>query len=202
MDRSRTVTTIFMVVALIVMAALAISVNRKSESGAAAGLQPLPGLTENLRSVERITAFPATRIRSVRIRRTNGDELAVIRERPASPEFQFETPPSGDITPYSRILFANAEFLDSLSSRNAFTVTGIVDERDIGELTYTSFDGLVLKCVVFRSDDTTGLRMIATHSEKLEARYENAESANLIPTQEIVDIANKLNGRVYRLPDS
>jgi hypothetical protein len=203
MNTSKTITSVFMVVALVVMAALAISVNQKSETNEddVAEFKALPGLAENLRSMAKITEFPASHIRSVRITRTNGNEVAVIREQPDSREFQFETPPAESVTAYSAILYANAAFLDALRSSNAFAVTGFDEERVIGQLTYTTFDGLVLKSVVFRAQDATWLRMIATHSPKLEARYTEATDADLLSADEIIEIARKLDGRVYRKPD-
>jgi hypothetical protein len=202
MENSRTITSIFMAVALVAMAALAISVNQKSVPEVGFEFSPLPGLAENLHSVEGITQFPAGNIRSVRIVRTNGDEIAVIRDEPATREFQFETTPPESITPYSAILFANASFLDALKMNNAIAVTGFSDEAVIGELTYSSFDGLVLKFVVFRANDATWLRMIAAHSAKLAARYDRETEASLLPTDEIVEIAHRLNGRIYKKPDN
>jgi hypothetical protein len=134
MENTKTITSIFMVVALVAMAALAISVNQKSMPEAEIESSPLPGLAENLHSVEGITQFPAGNIRSVRIVRTNGDEIAVIRDEPATREFQFETTPPESITPYSAILFANASFLDALNMSNAIAVTGFSNETVIGEL--------------------------------------------------------------------
>jgi hypothetical protein len=203
MDASKTITSIFMVVALVAMALLAISVNQKSspEKAGATEFVLLPGLAENLRSVERITGFPASHIRSVRLVRTSGEELAVIREQPDGDEFQFETLPPESVTAYSAILFANAAFLDGLRSDNAFAVTGFADENVIGQLTYTSFDGLVLKSIVFRAQDATWLRMIASHAPKLEARYVETTDYDLLSTAEIIEFAHKLNGRVYRKPD-
>ena len=185
-----------MVVALIAMAALAISVNQKSVPEVELESSPLPGLAENLRSVEEITQFPAGNIRSVRIVRTNGDEIAVIRDEPATRDFQFETAPPESISPYSAILFANASFLDALNMSNAIAVTGFSDEAVIGELTYSSFDGLVLKFVVFRANEATWLRMIASYSDKLAARYDKATETSLLPTHEIVEISHRLNGLV------
>ena len=201
MESSRNVTSIFMVVALIAMAALAVSVSQRSDPESQPDSILLPGLAENLLAMERITDFPATHIRSVRIVRTDGEELAVIREQPGSREFEFETSRPDSLAPYSGILFANASFLDGLRSSNAFGVTGFTDETVIGELTYTSFDGLVLKTVVFRADNATGLRMLATYSQKLKARYDESSSVSLLPTDEIIEIARRLNGRVYKQTD-
>lgn len=201
MESSRNVTSIFMVVALIAMAALAVSVSQRSDRESQPDPILLPGLAENLLAMERITDFPATHIRSVRIVRTDGEELAVIREQPGSREFEFETSRPDSLAPYSGILFANASFLDGLRSSNAFGVTGFTDETVIGELTYTSFDGLVLKNVVFRGKDATGLRMLATYSQKLKARYDESSSVSLLPTDEIIEIARRLNGRVYKQTD-
>ena len=196
MESSRTVTSIFIVVALVAMAALAVSVNRKSAPEAEPVL--LPGLTENLRSMEEITDFPADHIRSVRIVRTNGEELAVIRERPAVSEFRFATTPPESITPFSAILFANAAFLDGLRSPDA---SGFRDAQVISELTYTSFDELVLKFVFFQTEDATWLKIVATHSPKLEARYAATSDSGLLPTNAIIQIVQRLNGRVYKRLD-
>lgn len=192
-----------MVVALVAMAALAVSVSQRSEPEPEPEPEYalLPGLAENLLAAEKITDFPATNIRSVRIVRTNGEELAVIRKNPGSREFEFETSRPDSIAPYSGILFANASFLDGLQSRDSFTVTGFTDETVIGGLTYTSFDGLVLKNVVFRAEDATWLRMIATYSRKLAAQYDKSGDASLLPTDEVIEIARRLNGRVYKKPD-
>jgi len=201
MESSRNITSIFMVVALVAMAALAVSVSQRSDPEPGSEYALLPGLAENLLAVEKITDFPATQIRSVRIVRTDGEELAVIRNNPGNREFEFETPRPDSIAPYSGILFANASFLDGLRSRNAFTVTGLPDETVIGELTYTSFDGLVLKTVVFRAEEATWLRMIATYSRKLAAQHNKSGDTNLLPDEEIIEIARRLNGRVYKQPD-
>ena len=143
----------------------------------------------------------AAHIRSVRIVRTNGEALTVIRERPAVSEFRFEIIPPENITPFSAILFANAAFLDGLRSSDAFVVISFQDEQVIGELTYTSFDGLVMKFVVFRAEDATWLRMIATHSPKREARYGTTTSSELLSTDAVIEIAHSLNGRVYKRLD-
>jgi hypothetical protein len=201
MESSKTITSIFIAVALVAMAALAISVNQKSAQETDSVPALLPGLAENISSVERITGFPASHIRSVRLLRTNRDELAVARETPVSANFQFETTSPESITPYSAMLFANAAFLDGLDPGHGFSVTGFSVEKTIGELTYSSFDGLVLKFVVFRAQDATWLRMIASYSNKLAARYQDTPEASLLSGAEIVEIARGLNGRVYKRPD-
>jgi len=201
MDSTKKITSIFMVVALIAMAALAVSVNQKAEDDPEPEPMLLPGLAENLRSMEKITGFPASHVRSVRIKRTDGEELAVAREQPDSQEFQFEASSPDSIAPFSGILFANASFLENLRSTNAFTVMGFSDELVIGELTYTSFDGLVLKFIVFRAEDATWLRMIASHSQKLADRYDESGTTGLLPPDAIIETARRLNGRVYKKPD-
>ena len=65
-----------MVVALLAMAALAFWTNRQDDTTQI--VSPLPGLAENLVALEKITDFPHTHVRSVRITRTNGDELELI----------------------------------------------------------------------------------------------------------------------------
>jgi hypothetical protein len=202
MESSKTITSIFIAVALVAMAALAISVNQKSAPETDSVPALLPGLAENLGSVERFTGFPASHIRSVRLLRTNRDELAMARVTPVNAKFQFEITPPESITPYSAILFANAAFLDGLDPGYGFSVTGFTEEKTIGELTYSSFDGLVLKFVVFRAKDATWLRMIASYSDKLAARYQDTPEASLLSGAEIVEIAHRLNGRVYKRPDS
>jgi hypothetical protein len=201
MESSKTVTSIFIAVALVALAALAISVNQKSAREPKSVPTLLPGLAENLGSVERITGFPANHIRSVRMVKTNGEALTVAREIPDSRDFQFETTPPESITPYSAILFANAAFLGGLSPNNGFSVTGITEETVIAKLTYTSFDGLVLKFVVFTAEDTTGLRMIAAYSDKLATRYPERSDTTLLSGDEIFNIARSLDGRIYKQPD-
>ena len=202
MESSKTVTSIFIAVALVALAALAISVNQKS------ALEPepvptlLPGLSENLASMERITGFPVSHIHSVRLVRTNKEELAVTRDAPDSPEFQFEIAPAESISPYSTMLFANTSFLDGLDPNDGFSVIGFSEEKTIAELTYSSFDGLILKFVFFRAEDATWLRMIASYSDKLAARYRDTSAATLLSGNEVLDIAHNLNGRVYKRPDS
>ena len=65
METSRKITTIFMVVALLAMAALAFWTNRQDETTQI--VSPLPGLAENLVAIQKITDFPHTHLRSVRI---------------------------------------------------------------------------------------------------------------------------------------
>lgn len=202
MESSKTVTSIFIVVALVAMAALAISVDQKSGHEIEPISPPLPGLIENLHSMENFTGFPASHIRSVRMIRTNGEELAVIREMPDSSKFQFETVPPKIITPYSALLFANASLLDGLHSDKGFVVTGVSDEKIITKLTYSSFDGLILKLVVFTAEDATWLRMVASYSEKLATRYQDITSIALLSDDEIIEITRSLNDRIYKQPDN
>jgi hypothetical protein len=202
MESSKTVTSIFIVVTLVAMVALAISVNQKSALETEPVPTLLPGLSENLGSMERITGFPVSHIRSVRLVRTNKEELAVIRDTPDSPEFQFEIAPPESITPYSTMLFANTSFLDGLNRKYGFSVISFSEETIISELTYSSFDGLILKFIFFRAEDATWLRMIALYSDKLAARYRDASDVTLLSGNEILDIARSLNGRVYKLHDS
>jgi len=54
---------------------------------------------------------------------------------------------------------------------------------------------------VFRAQNATWLRMIASHAPKLEARYVETTDYDLLSTAEIIEFAHKLNGRVYRKPD-
>jgi hypothetical protein len=202
MESSKTVTSIFIVVTLVAMVALAISVNQKSALETEPVPTLLPGLSENLGSMERITGFPVSHIRSVRLVRTNKEELAVTRDTPDSPEFQFEIAPPESITPYSTMLFANTSFLDGLNRNYGFSVISFSEETIISELTYSSFDGLILKFIFFRAEDATWLRIIASYSDNLAARYLDTSDITLLSGNEVLDIARSLNGRVYNLHDS
>jgi len=204
MESSKKITSIMMVVAVVTLAALAFSVYRDSalRNTPAEVIQmqsPLPGLAENLLSLERVINYPATSIRSIIVERTNGEQTTLIRDAPDNFEFKFLDTAPENMTPFSAILFTNAVLLDSLESGDAFTVSGTAEEKRLGSLTYTSFDGLVLESLVFRSNNATWLRMVAAHSPKLAARFTDTVPAG---SQSAAEVARRLNGRVYRQPDS
>jgi hypothetical protein len=203
MESSKTVTSVFIVVALVALVALAVSIQRRAPNNAQpeADQTVLPGLTENLRSISRIIDFPADHIRSVRITRTDGEELAVERLDPAS-DWQFEAGSPEDIIPYTAILYANSAFLDNLKSPEKFAVNAVEPEMQLGKLIYTSFDGLVLNCTVFRASEGTWLRMTAAYSPKLAERFVSPDSSSLFSEAKINSIAAKLQGRLYKKPDS
>lgn len=204
MESSKKITTIMIVVAIVTLAALALSTGRQSEQAEQpvdSQTELLPGLYKNLQSLERIAGFPRRNIRSVILTRSNGEQLTLIREQPDTENYSYLDSPPRDITPFSAILFANASFLDALASADTFVVTGAEEDLRLGSLKYTSFDGLVLELIVFRSGNSTKLRMIATYSEKLAERYDDAQSERFLPAREIKETARRLNGRVYTAKD-
>lgn len=202
MDSSRRVTSIFIAVALLALAALAISVNRQKSSAAGPDTAVLPGLAENLRSIERITGYPYENFRAVRIMRTNGDEISVVRNN-ITAGFEFRSAPSSDTdkAAYSAILYANAAFLDQLSSEGSVVVTSSKPEQKMGRLVYTSFDGLVLENTVFRADNATWLKMTAGYSDKLAADNLDGNRGKLLSPSEVKDVVTRLQGRIYKMPD-
>jgi hypothetical protein len=209
MASSKRITSIMIAVALVTLAALAISTgwdsNRDSGRNPDENKQPdyslLPGLAENLASLERITGHPLANFRSVIITRANSEKVTVIRESPGAAEFSFLNTPPADLTPFSAILFANASLLNQLDSADDFVVTGVIEDRVLGKLKYTSFDGLVLECIVFSGADAIWLRMIAAHAPKLANRFASLPATGLLPADEIKQTARRLNGRVYKAPD-
>ncbi len=202
MDSSRRVTSIFIAVALLALAALAINVNRQASSAAEPDMSVLAGLAENLRSIENITGYPYENFRVVKVMRTNGDEISVARQNiKAGFEFREAPPSDTDKAAYSAILYANAAFLDQLSSGDAFVVTGGAAEQPIGRLVYTSFDGLVLENTVFRAGNATWLKMTAGYSAKLAADNPKTGGRKWMSASEVKDIVTRLQGRLYKLPD-
>lgn len=202
MDSSRRVTSIFIAVALLALAALAISVNRQRSPEAEPDMSVLPGLAENLRSIEKITGYPHENFRTVTVMRTNGDEVSVARQN-IKAGFAFVETPSSDTekAAYSAILYANAAFLDELSSGDSFAVTGGIPEQQIGRLVYNSFDGLVLENTVFRAGNATWLKMTAAYSEKLAADTAERERRQLMSASEVKELTSRLQGRMYKMPD-
>jgi hypothetical protein len=202
MDSGRRVTNIFIAVALLALAALAINVSRQKSSTNDPDMSVLPGLAENLQSIGRITGFPYENFRVVKIMRTNGDEISVARKN-SKTGFEFRSAPLSDTdkAAYSAILYANAVFLDELASEDSVVVTGSNPEQQIGRLVYTSFDGLVLENTVFRADNATWLRMTAGYSDKLAAENPEGERGKLMSANEVKDVVTRLQGRLYKMPD-
>jgi len=200
MDSSKRVTSIFIAVALLALAALAISVSLDRLDPPAPEISVLPGLAENLRSIEKLTGYPAANVRVVRVIRTNGGEVALTRESMTS-AFKFR---SANIAEHekaatSAILYANASFINSLYDKKiAFAVTGVPPEQVLGRLIYTGFDGLVFENTVFRDQDSTWLKVTAGTSAKL-AKEE--AGSGLLSEQEIKNLATSLQGRIYRITD-
>jgi hypothetical protein len=203
MDSSRRVTSIFIAVALLALAALAINVNHQKSSAADPDMSVLPGLAENLRSIAHITGYPYENFRVVKVMRSNGDEISVVRKNiEAGFEFRSAPPPSDtDKAAYSAILYANAAFLDELSSEDSVVVTGSEPEQQIGRLVYTSFDGLVLENTVFRAGNASWLKMTAGYSDKLAATNLEGERGKLMSANEVKDVVTRLQGRIYKMPD-
>jgi hypothetical protein len=201
MDSSKRITSIMIAVAVITLAALAISTGWESRQSVPPDNSVLPGLEENLVSLERITEHPLNNVRSVIISRSNGQEITVIRDAPGESGFGLLDTAPADLTPFSAILFANASLLNQLDSADTFIVTGVAPERVMGKLKYTTFDGLVLECIVFSAADDVWLRMVAAHSPKLADRFADSAETGLLSADEIQQTARRLNGRVYRAHD-
>jgi hypothetical protein len=202
-ESSKKITSVMMVVAIVTLAVLAFNTGRESSEVATRQTQfdLLPGLQKNLQSVERISGFPYRNIRSVILTRSNGEQLTIIRDKPGTRDFSYLDGPPPDLAPFSAILFANASFLDALASADTFVVSGVEEDLRLGSLKYTSFDGLVLELIVFRSGNSTKLRMIATYSEKLAALYEGSDAKGMLTATDVQSTARRLNGRVYTSAD-
>jgi hypothetical protein len=202
-EGSKKITSVMMVVAIATLALLALTTGRDGQQPEAPQPlpEPLPGLHKNLQAVERITGFPYRNIRSVIITRSNDEQLTVIKDEPETPNFSYLDDPPPDIAPFSAILFANASFLDALASADTFVVSGAEEELRLGSLKYTSFDGLVLELIVFRSGASTKLRMIAAYSNKLASRYADSRAEGLLAANTVQETARRLNGRVYAVAD-
>jgi hypothetical protein len=200
---SKKVTSVFIVVALAALAALALYVeNQPEQSPQGTRAELLPGLWQNLQSFERFTGFPAERIRSVRIVLTENDEVAVNRGAPGNAEFYYEAEAPNNINPYSAVLFANAVFLDQLDFEGSFIVTGGPDKNamTLGRLVYTSFDGLVVEFNYLRADNSNWLRLVSARSKKLAERFASAGNTQLLQKEDVEDVAKRLNGRLYKSP--
>jgi hypothetical protein len=202
-SNSKKVTSVFIGVALAALAALALYVENQPEQSPQTPLEEqLPGLWQNLQSFEKFTGFPAEKIRSVRIILTEEDQVAVNRGAPGNAEFYFETEAPDNINPYSAVLFANAVFLDELDFEESFIVTGGPDKNAmiLGRLVYTSFDGLVVEFNYLRADNRNWLRLVSARSQKLAERFAGTGNTQLLPKQDIEDVAKRLNGRLYKSP--
>jgi hypothetical protein len=199
MESSKKITSIMIAVAIVTLAALAISTDWNSKQGGPSEIALLPGLGENLNSVERITGHPRQNFRSVIVTRSTGEELTMVRESLADPEFQYLNGAPLDPDAYSAILFSYASFLNALASADAFAVVADhTEEHVFGRLKYTSFDGLALEFVVYTAAGDTWLRMIAADAPKLAERFADAPSSGLRSSDEVKQTAHELNGRVYK----
>jgi hypothetical protein len=186
-------------VAIVTLAALAISTDWNSKQEDRPEITLLPGLGANLSSVERITGHPRQNFRSVIVTRSTGEELTMVRESLEDPEFQYLNGAPSDPDAYSAILFSYASFLNALASVDAFAVVADHTEDHIfGRLKYTSFDGLALEFVVYTAAGDTWLRMIAAHAPKLAERFADTPSSGLLSSDEVTQIVHELNGRVYK----
>ena len=199
MESSKKITSIMIAAAIVTLAALAISTDWNSKRDNRPEITLLPGLGENLSSVERITGHPQQNFRSVVITRSTGEELTMVRESMEDNAYQYLDGAPADPDAYSAILFSYASFLNALASADAFSVVADHTEGYIfGRVKYTSFDGLVLEFVVYTAVDDTWLRMVAAHAPKLAERFADTPSSGLLSADDIKQIAHELNGRVYR----
>ena len=199
MESSKKITTIMIAVAIVTLAALAISTDWNSKRDNRPEIILLPGLDANLTSVERITGHPRKNFRSLIITRSTGEELTMVRENLKEQEFQYLNGPPSDPNAYSAILFSYASLLNALASADAFAVVADHTEDYVfGRVKYTSFDGLVLEFIVYTAVEDTWLRMIAAHAPKLAERFTDTPAATLLAADEVKQTANELNGRVYK----
>ena len=202
MDSSRRVTSLFIAVALLALAGLAMNVSRQKPVVAEPDMSVLPGLAENLRSIEDITGYPHENFRGVKIMRAHGDEISVVRQNmEAGFEYRGAQPADADKAACSTILYTYSVFLDELSSGDSLVITGGKPEEQIARLVYTGFDGLILENTVFRVGDATWLKMTADYSEKLAAESPEKGRDNLLSASEVKDIITRLQGGIYKMPD-
>jgi len=200
-SNSKKVTSIFIVVALAALAALALYVERKQpppRQQEITSYDLLPGLAEGLQSFARISGLSTDKVRSVRLVRGNGDELAVNRGAPGNQEFYFEAGPPDDIGPFIAMLYGYTAFLNALDIDESYAVTGTPLEYDqLGGLIFTSFDGLVVNFMFQRADGQIWMRVVAARSAKLAERYADTANTSLLTAEQIDDLAKTLNGRLY-----
>ena len=199
MESSKKITTIMIAVAIVTLAALAISTDWNSKQNNRPEITLLPGLGANLGSVERITGHPQQNFRSIIVTRSTGEELTMVRESLEDNEYQYLNGAPSDPNAYSAILFSYASLFNALASTDAFAVVADHTEYYIfGRVKYTSFDGLVLEFIVYTAVEDTWLRMVAAHAPKLTERFAATSSAGLLSADEVKQTANELNGRVYK----
>lgn len=204
MESGKRVTSIFIAVALLALAALAISVNRERPAADGPDTSALPGLGENLRSVDKLTGYPSMNIRSVRIMRTNGDEVSLERaDIKAGFQFTGDPPSATDQIAYSAILFANAAFLDSVGTSTDFSVvTDVTPEQQLGRLLYSGFDGVTLENSVFRARNATWLRMGASYDSSLRSDSTGRGARKLLSPEQAKELVLRVNGRLYQQADA
>jgi hypothetical protein len=203
MENSKTVTTIFMVVTVLALVALAFSVDRNNSSRDAdlPARDVLPGLAENLLSLQRITDLPSNHIHVVHIQRATGEQLIVAKSSLTDANFALPEDAPDDLTPFSDILYGNSVLLDSQSSAEDFIVTGYRLDELIGRLLYSSFDGLVIEQTVYLSGEDVWMKISATYNALLAEQFRaGPNEQKLLATARVIDIANRLNGRVYKAP--
>jgi hypothetical protein len=203
-ESGKRVTSIFIAVALLALAALAISVNREQPATDDPDMSVLPGLSENLRSIEKLTGYPLVNIRSVRITRTNGDEVSLARaDLKAGFQFTGNPPTATDKTAYSAILYANAAFLDSVGPSTDFSVvTDVTPEQQLGRLLYDGFDGVTLENSVFRARNATWLRIGASYDGKLRSDDARRRGKKLLSPEQAKELVLSVNSRLYQQADA
>jgi hypothetical protein len=203
-ESGKRVTSIFIAVALLALAALAISVNRERPAADDPDTSVLPGLRENLKSIEKLTGYPWVNIRSIRIVRTNGDEVSLARaDLNAGFQITGDPPSATDKTAYSAILYANAAFLDSVGPSTDFSVvTDVTPEQQLGRLLYDGFDGVTLENSVFRARNATWLRIGAGYDGNLRSDSSGRKARQLLSPEQAKELVLRVNSRLYQQADA
>lgn len=188
METSKTITTVFMVAALLVMAALALSVNRQP---AATQKQPVE-LAENIAHLERLLGIAGDHIHSVELAGCAPAPLRQIRSAPGTPLTGDNDAPGTLPQGCADLLVQSNVLLGETRSPGEFINAG-PEISPAASISYVRFDGLVLKIAPTAQGR---LRLRADYDAETASKFRDLQTGSE-PAAPVATIAAQLNSGKY-----